>query len=324
MFFDIGASAKVASTGLSVVKPLWSVVHGLRIKRALKRDIGEILGIQEDQDCSYRVGMSHPTVQRGSFHPDDVTAFRALAGPSLSRCLETGWLNLQDSLASDLESNLILIGAPGPESLSRLVFGYRQRDGGGLSFTGDTLDLPFRWQEDVSVVRANCLRYQQGGLVTTRPNWPILDSRTGSVISRYPETNCSGFLLSDYLLVTKVPNFITPGAQASGRSVVSFGGSHGIGTRAVSLLLDSSEVMRRLGEEYSKGGSRYFQALLEARSIVHEPRTGSHAKRLALVAFVPLAFHDSTLDHSRQAIYAHYTDWAREAGGRGIEIPSPD
>ena len=151
-----------------------------------------------------------------------------------------------------------------------------------------------------------------GGATTSRPNWPIIDSRNYRERSIYPETHNDGFLRTDYLLVTKIPNFLTPGSLA-GKTIISFGGTHGVATRATSLLLNSPGLMKRLVDDYHDGRSPHFQALFKATSIIHEPRGGSHAKQLSLEALVPLSFDDVVLDESRRTVNARFTDWA----GRG-------
>ena len=320
---DIFSSAKLLGTTFQVLKPLWLSIRGRKVAQGLGRNVAEMLGIDEGQGVSFRVGTSHPTLERGMVHPDDASAFRALAGPILSASILNGGLELEETIRSSLNSNFVLIAAPSSETLSRLIFGYRQRrNGDDLIFEGSPLDLPFRWQEDFSGVRGHerCHRYNPGGATTSRPNWPIIDSRNYRERSIYPETHNDGFLRTDYLLVTKIPNFLTPGSLA-GKTIISFGGTHGVATRATSLLLNSPGLMKRLVDDYHDGRSPHFQALFKATSIIHEPRGGSHAKQLSLEAFVPLSFDDVVLDESRRTVNARFTDWAAEATGRGLGAP---
>lgn len=322
---DPGASAKFLPSAVKVSASLWSRIANRRVERHRRKEAEFLLGFGGLDNCSYRVAMSHPTLHRGSVHADDASAFAALAGPALAWALDSGWLSVETDICTDIEGDLVLVGSPGPESLSRLVFGYRRDVSApeGLIYVGDTLDLPYRWQEDISKIGSDCLRYQPNGRVTLRPNWSIVHTRGARERTLYPRLRNDGFLETDYLLVSRLPNFLTNRALSEGRTIVSVGGTHGIGTRAVSFVTQSEDFLTRISR-YGTSRSLWFQALFEARSIVHNPNLGSRAKSLALVDFVPLRYGDEALGRAQKAVFDRYTAWATEAVDRGLHIPMND
>lgn len=316
MVIEVEASAKIVSAVASVAKSTWSWLGRYSMRRTATDALNELLGVGLRTDTCFRIGVLHSTLERGSVHPDDAAAFATIAGPSLAHAMQSDWL-LLDEVAGDLESNVVVIGSPGSEGLSRLIFGYQESSDHRLQYTGTTLDLPYRWEEDRAEVSASCLRMQPDGHTSRRPNWPIVDARHG--LSLRPRTNNEGFLTSDYLLVTKLPNFLTASGNERGRTILSVGGSHGVATRAVEHLFSQPELAAELLRRHHGAPAPHFQALFEARSVVHSARLGSTARRLVLVDYVPLTFTDQAIHLAHRAAAERFTDWMRETEGRGIE-----
>ncbi|GAA4885568.1 hypothetical protein [Serinicoccus chungangensis] len=261
--------------------------------------------------------MLHPTASVGNTHPDDRIALGSLAGPALRQSLERQWRE-EDFVPVNFEENLVLIGSAGPEGLSRLIFGYRN-NGKFLEYVGTPLDLPYHWVEDEREVRSECLRYQSGGAVTTRPNWGVRSLKGAAGATRFPELDRQHFLASDLLLVSRIPNFLS--VTRSGSTLISVGGTHGVGTRAVSLVTKDRDVVSQILETLRESGTDYFQALLSAEKIHHHEGSGSVATTVRLLDVVPLHFTDLQLEKAFDSAASAYTGWVSETSTRANQKP---
>lgn len=109
------------------------------------------------------------------------------------------------------------------------------------------------------------------------PNWGIM--KEDDFI--FPSIR-KGWLYTDYLLVTRIPNDIMGAGD-----VMIIGGCHGVGTQATELLLRSIDL-RELKNVINKiEDSYHYQALFEVHDISHE---GGHSsgKLIKLVDAKPL------------------------------------
>jgi hypothetical protein len=309
---DIGASAKVAASGAKMLPGIARWLMARRQRRQEATYARELLGVDQSTLFSYRVGMDHPLLQEGVPHTDDLVAFADLAGPSIARAWEKGWVEYPDELEANLNEGVVVIGSPESEALTRLIFGYqRLPDALGVEYTGNSVDLPFRWQEDTRTVSARCQRFAPGGRLVTRPNWPIVDNSGFRPKMLYPAVTNEGLLNSDFLLITRIPNFLTSEAQQSGRSIVSIAGTHGIGTRAVGLVLKNRSILTEISAKIPQG-TQAFQVVIEARSIVHDPLQSSVARSVFVRAISCFDRPDNAWTSARQTIRERFTDWASE------------
>jgi hypothetical protein len=142
------------------------------------------------------------------------------------------------------------------------------------------LDLPYRWilskneVDDTAVAR----RFVAGRGMVERPNWRI--SGPGRIY--VPRVDEDGVLMDDYLLVTRVRNYLSRNAIDEGHSITSFGGTHGTGTRALELLFRDKDILSRIaGQLRSRPGA--FQMLFRVSDIDHNRTMGSHARKIELV-----------------------------------------
>lgn len=111
-----------------------------------------------------------------------------------------------------------------------------------------------------------------------RPNWRIAGP-SGLYVPRVDE---DGLLQEDYLLVTRARNYLSTGSIDAGHYIVSFGGAHGTGTRALSILYRDRTILRKLSDQL-RARPASFQFLLRVGDIAHDPVNGSHARSLELV-----------------------------------------
>jgi hypothetical protein len=141
---------------------------------------------------------------------------------AFKRAEEAGRLVVEDEVLTDSAHDLALIGSPTAEGVSRLLFGYSSDgDPDSLAWDQVPLDLPYRWilsknaVDDAAVAR----RFVAGRGMVERPNWRI----TGPDRIYVPKVDEYGVLLDDYLLVTRVRNYLSRAAIDEGHFITSFG-----------------------------------------------------------------------------------------------------
>ncbi len=243
----------------------------------------ELLGLRQRAHIAYRHDSRH-VLYTGSeqLHPDNLHGLAAASGNDYKRAEAASLLEVADSAPARLAHDLVLIGSPTAEGLSRMIFGYRQEgdDADSLIMDDGPLDLPYRWiisKADVDE-RAVARRFVAGRGMVERPNWRIV----GPDRIYVPRVDEDGMLAEDYLLVTRVRNYLSAGAVDAGRCVVSFGGTHGTGTRALGLLYRNRRILRALADQLRTKPAA-FQLLLRVGNIVHDPVNGSRARDAELV-----------------------------------------
>lgn len=297
------------ATGI-VVPRLASFAKRTRQRRRVAKQALELMRIDYGHRYDFLLPYSHPFLDLERSHPDDLAAFSAVADPALSFCMERDLLEVADVLDATLERNMVLIGSPEVEAITRLAFGYRTIRGGGLEFVGDTVDLPFRWNEDPGSVRGRCLRHVQGYGVVERPNWPLMKQDASGAQPMFPEVDNDGFLATDWLLITVVPNFLTTRALDEGKRLVSIGGTHGVGTRALGIFLRDHEALSAVANGVADR-HQAFQVAIEVAGIRHVPE-GSYATEVRVHSVVEVSADDAAWRHAQRAVAARYTDWAIE------------
>lgn len=272
----------------------------------------EILGVGRPDLFTYRAGTNHPLYVVGEPHPDDRAALIGIAGDHVADAFSKDSLHVTEDLHASLREGLVLVGSPEAEAVSRLAFGYEAKiSQGGMRYTGETLDLPYRWEEDLDLVEARYARFVPGKGRVNRPNWPVVDQRRGHGQSIYPRVRRDGLLDTDLLLITRVPNFLTRMGYQQGRSIVSIAGSHGTATRAISLVLRDLGLLRELNE-YLSPGDDAFQILIEVGGIVHDPHRGSRATKIRLRDVQIIGRSDASWDDAAAAVKRRLPGWRAE------------
>ena len=262
------------------------MIARFRQRREDIRRARSLLGLQRRGASIYRSDNTHPLYRTGQLHPDNRIALTAAAGHDYLAARSSGGLVVQDDVGGSLADNLVLIGSPTSEGVSQVVFGYepRQADTEGLVMSAAPLDLPYRMVLDSNAITdgATASRFVPGRGLVTRPNWRI-ESDTELHI---PTVRSDGLLETDFLLVTRVRNFLSAQAFDQGRFLMSLAGAHGTGTRAVELLLHDRTVLAAIGAATRDLPDISFQALFRVSGIVHDQSRGSHARRIELVGRV--------------------------------------
>lgn len=278
-------AAQVAgATGLVTVST--KAIDWIREKAKYRQEADfarQLLGLHQQAQVVYRHDSRHVLFAgTEQLHPDNLYGLTAASGNDYKRAEAANLVSVADSISTQVSQNLALIGSPTAEGLSRIAFGYRQDedDPDSLTISDAPLDLPFRWIVSKAEVdeRAVARRYVAGRGLVERPNWRIAGPG-GLYVPRVDE---NGLLQEDYLLVTKVRNYLSGGSVDAGSYIVSFGGAHGTGTRALSLLYRDRGILRKLSDQLrTKPAS--FQFLLRVGNISHDPVNGSHARSIELV-----------------------------------------
>ncbi|MGW3992112.1 hypothetical protein ACWEF6_01365 [Amycolatopsis sp. NPDC004772] len=309
---ELSGAAKATESGLKLLGSLGRWFSGRREASQLARTGKSLLGFADSGIYSYRVSMHHPLYRRGDPHPDDALAFAAIANCDYSEARKSNTLELVDDVTASLSDGLVLIGSPESEAVTSLAFGYQRMPAGGMHYIGRTIDLPFRWEEDPALVRASCERIVPGRGRTARPNWPIVDQSGVRSTMRYPTVANNGLIFSDYLLITKVPNFLTEQAFQSNRSIVSIAGTHGTGTRAIDRLLSDKGALAAIARQLGPR-PQAFQVLVEAGKIEHSSRRGSIAKAVTVLDVKLLDRPDSVWLEAMRSVREDYAKWLQES-----------
>ena len=291
---------------------LWAAVSRKRNELADANAFREALGVAQADIYNYRLATNHPLYPAGTPHPDDLEAFSTILGTD-AKCWDQAVRWAADSEnTGQLNEGFVLIGSPEAEAITRLAFGYESRGvGRGMRHIGVGIRFPFRWEEDDSLVKASYKKYvPERGLVERR-NWPILDQRGDSTRSIFPRLDNKGMLTSDLLLISKLPNFLTVDSLQSGRSIVSIAGTHGVGTRAIELLLRNKSLMAQIEREIGRL-QQHFQILLEVTDIKHNPKKGSRARRIEVRAVAPIDLPDRSWSSARREAANRMPEWSLE------------
>jgi hypothetical protein len=299
---EIDAEFDISSTGARAAGWLVDWFRKHRRQTRLAGDAKRTLGVEDGLKPAYCHLSEHSQATRLAPHPDNQDALGVLARSD--RAITT-----VDELRTSVGKNLVLIGSPTAERLSRIAFGYRPSDSdNGLALTDAPVELPLTWWLNPQEFGdATAVRNVRGRGWSSRPNWSITDRESGEVF--IPQTDSSGVLTTDYLLVTRMPNFLTTKALGEAHYLLSVGGAHGTGTRAIELLLDDRAVLARLAEGVKRVGQKAFQALFEVGHFDHAH--GTRARAISLIRVAGISGDDGTWRHAAEVVADSVMDLQR-------------
>jgi hypothetical protein len=235
----------------------------------------------------------------GACHPDNLEALGAVLKEEVIHAIRDGTLRQSEGLEMDVGESIVLIGGPVWDRITRSVFGYKKNliepgANGGSRYDCDGLGLhlPFRFDLDpnkITGVAARFIRSADGVTVEREPNWGIVGHDKSLY---YPTLRHDGFLATDYLLLTKIPNFLSDPTQGTERFLVNYAGTHGVGVRAVNLALSQQPLIRRIVEDLKIDVDRAatwpsaYQVVLRVGDIKHNARRVSKPTDVRLVCAV--------------------------------------
>jgi hypothetical protein len=257
------------------------------------------------------------------FHPDNIAAIHALAKPL--GILESEPLKVPSSHNMTIEQggDLVLIGGSTSTPLSKIVWEVEGPNDYEL-VRRPTPILSLRWYGLSNVKDPNVAKdarigwcLENVGLVSSA-NWPFIDTKTGKWITVRPGDRITvgeedAYVPNDnYLLVTRLPNFLAPDFENMlsferylWPHLLMFDGTHGLGTRAAELLIESGGLGVLEHVKDKLGGATAFQALFKVTDI---GRTDEGFHRFHAIEPVEVA----TLDHITNETYRKAHEYAME------------
>ena len=221
---------------------------------------------------------------------------------------------------------------------SRAVFGYSELgDREGLIQDDLHIDLAYAWELDPERLGGGEVgRFVPDRGWVTRPPWQIKDLRGGRWNRFTPRADQDGMICEDYLLIARLPDFLSSEAESRGQFLVNFGGARGAGTRAVELLFKDERliaaVIEQLKAQYVGATGRIggvpnaYQLLFRVIDIKHRPRSGSVPGKLELVDAIVLPDTDRALgpgSPSRDATLARSLQARQRGDGRPVRAVEP-
>jgi hypothetical protein len=262
-----------------------------RLRRLLRVDL--------NSETIFRLSDSHPIYANGQVPAADVAAFSCLVDPAFAVQYGDPSMYLEDDPELDAECDLILFGSPESETLTRALLGYKHDTSGVLTYV-ETVPLAYRWLEDPSKVSVYCLQHRPGGAIAVRPNWPLV--ATSPEFREYPKLR-NGWLDEDYLVITRVPNFVSDRARQAGRAILSIAGLHGIATRSIGLALADEAIVQDLLDLVSR--HPWFQVVIKVTAISHgDTNTGSLPTRVELYRTCALDLSEQVLESASKKFAA--------------------
>jgi hypothetical protein len=271
----------------------------------------QLLGLVPDPKLAFRHSSVHAHYRDKDIHPHTQSALLSLCRTDLERLSAAGRLFVEPKNSGTLSQSVVIVGSPTSEGLSRPLFGYEPdgESGDYLEFTDPPVDLPFRWELSRNSIGQNSTVLSSvRGRVLERPNWYVKGPGNNEVF--IPESRNDRYLVRDYLLITRVPNYMTSEGFESGRYILSLGGTHGIGTRAVELFNGrlGLAALYALAQALPPG-TQYYQALFCASNVRQENDESSVARRIEFVRALPLSYGETVWRDANRRFSANFQRW---------------
>ncbi len=182
------------------------------------------------------------------------------------------------------EDNVLLFGSPSSNLYARELFGFDNDlvDPGdslsGFRRIADIFPLPVQYVLDAREIihRHNQWYPHHRDRRRYIPNWGlhVADSDQNRESYRWPGRGNNGSMESDYLLITCLPNLLSADSGLY-RKVVTIGGTHAIGTKAVELLFTDAGILafENLADDITSSGAQYWQAIVKVSDIRPDQRS---------------------------------------------------
>lgn len=175
----------------------------------------------------------------------------------------------------EVENNFCFFGSPTSELITRRVFDYEiEQDGHGdgykyLRYRGRFFEPRVHWLLDIKTVSCEPTTFRpvpgknssRGNDISERPNWGVMvqDFANPKWPARDIRESFKNYLITDYLVITRIPNFLSSNALASGKVIISIAGAHGLGTMAVADLLKNEHLIKQVAKQlYEKKVYQYI------------------------------------------------------------------
>lgn len=209
------------------------------------------------ETLKFQYGASHYLIE--GTHSDNANAGGALVR-AISTIVKTEPSNDPSLFELDQPSDWVLVGAPSSNKLTCRILGYDVNN--IIKKPLDEHNLRFLYEYEDELV--NLKRYTASGQLQAQAKRAyIKDLATGN----FYRPDEGGWLEEDFLLITRLPMIGSNGA----RTIV--GGTHGVGTRGVELLLESDPFSSRQKRLLAEGIGKGFQILAKVESKTVKSKT---------------------------------------------------
>ena len=237
-----------------------ALTEHIRLGEQKKRALFEAIFGKFEAFGVISIGGEHPDLQKPipKLHPDNENLTREILN-----LIEKREVEIKDTIFNlDLNSvevkhNILSIGSAKSTLTTRLLEGY----------TGDAKYLTrnrlphLRWELLVNERKlfSKSKRYLEGK-EWIRDNHILIDNeKKNNHNMEEPTLESDGWLKRDFLLISKLPNIISSRASHNGSYGIVVEGSHGTGTRALTLLINNEEMLSDLKNKVND--NRHWQAL---------------------------------------------------------------
>jgi hypothetical protein len=237
-------------------------------------------------------------------YSDDYKALRFLEGSLRilkGLCLSAieGRIEEQHFLSSDLAGTFICTGGPVSNAISRIAmqYGRKERDPtkGLLRIIEPLINLRYEPVYDVEEVisEAGCIVRFIDNQIHRAPNWFIRDTKSGELL-KPAKRKKDDVLATDFLLISILPNILDRESYERGDKIQIFGGTHGVGTRAVELVCSDNSLIDQING--LAGKLPHWQALLEVDEIEHSKGESRPVSLRSDIRWCEVTFNETELD----------------------------
>ncbi|HEX2841384.1 hypothetical protein [Hyphomicrobium sp.] len=196
----------------------------------------------------------------GKIHPDDGEAAEILAALCTQMAAVEPIIDPGRSSLETFDGSLVLLGGPTSNAVTALLLEVTQKNPQRDAFASPIDPVVKLRYRPLSDWKAPWVKITD---TDWEPVWGVEDAKTQEILR--PQVDTNDRLVTDFLVVTVMPNFLNPAALARGDRIVIFDGVHGVSTRANGLLFQNARMLKDLIAR-SKG-SRSWQAVLTVSDI---------------------------------------------------------
>lgn len=246
-----------------IVNSVWS-----KIKPKSDYDLRGIRGLfgTLKNDYKFTLGTSH-YLYKGLIHPADKAAAITLGNitiPGLDAIETIG----EQFKPNDFDGNYICIGSPTTNLLTRYILQYKLDSQYNLLRSQEpVIGIEYEYVFDKNFMRMHGIvdHYMDcdGKLV---PNWSLRNTKTNVITTPLIDDNKK--LSNDYLLITVIPNLLTPKAIEYGKKIIIIAGTHAVGTNALDIVFKNKKIMRNITDQVKK--CPFWQALITIDQVYYD------------------------------------------------------
>lgn len=255
---DVKTCIEVGDKSVSLIKNFKNWRSDIAIQKGYIETAKKALGIELG---TYRV--VHNAIKRNGeprveLRHADIRAMKAISSLDLGNAIKNNSLEFVNELPSEeLNSNMYTVSSVISDAYARVLFDYVPADEQGyLKYEGRLIDFPMRMICDkdklgtINIVRDKSIHVVRDDGIAIVPNWGVIiqrNDRDDDIL--YPQYDAyTKFIIEDYLMITRIPNFMNTNALEQNKSIVITGGTHAEGTVAIENLLKDKKLLAKIGK----------------------------------------------------------------------------